>query len=104
MVNLNEIEFNSKKKLNAIFPIFIKFNGDELTPVNVFYKLRGEFKFLLESASNASDEGRYSFMGSNPYLRISSRGENITIIEGEKTKEVKGKILDYAKKHSLKSY
>ena len=43
-------------------------------------------------------------MGSNPYLRISSRGENITIIEGEKTKEVKGKILDYAKKHSLKSY
>ncbi|MGK0466115.1 anthranilate synthase component I [Clostridium sp.] len=104
MVNFNESEFKSKKKLNAIFPIFIKMNGDEFTPVNIFYKLCGEYKFLLESASNSSDEGRYSFMGSNPYMRISSRGENIIVTKGGKIRREKGKILDYAKDHLLRTY
>ncbi|MBK5242115.1 anthranilate synthase component I [Clostridium sp.] len=104
MVNLNESEFSSKKNLDAIFPMFIKMNGDELTPVNIFYKLCGEYKFLLESASNASDEGRYSFMGSNPYMRISSQGKNVTITKDGKVRKEKGKILDYAKDHLLKNH
>ena len=104
MVNLTESEFEEKKSLNVIFPMFIKINGDELTPVNIFYKLKGKYKFLLESASNLGEEGRYSFMGSSPYMLLSSRGENITITKGTETKNQKGKVLDYAEGHLLKAY
>lgn len=104
MVNLTQSEFDKKKSLNVIFPMFIKINGDELTPVNVFYKLKGKYKFLLESASTAKDHGRYSFMGSSPYMLLSSHGENVTITKENETKEHKGKILDYAQGHLLKDY
>jgi len=88
MVNLTEREFEDKKSLKVIFPMFIKINGDELTPVNIYYKLKGKYKFLLESASSSKEDSRYSFMGSSPYMILSSRGENVTItkeneIEGE---------------------
>ena len=84
--------------------MFIKINGDELTPVNIYYKLKGKYKFLLESASTSKEESRYSFMGSNPYMLLSSRGENITITKGNEIIEKKGKILDYAEGHLLKEY
>ncbi len=84
MVNLTQKEFEYKKSLKVIFPMFIKINGDELTPVNIYYKLRGKYKFLLESASLSKDESRYSFMGSNPYMVLSSRGENVTVTKGNK--------------------
>ena len=46
VVNLTEKEFGEKKSLKVIFPMYIKINGDELTPVNIFYKLKGQYKFL----------------------------------------------------------
>lgn len=104
MVNLTEKEFGEKKSLKVIFPVFIKINGDEFTPVNIFYKLKGKNKFLLESALTLGEEGRYSIMGSEPYMSISSRGEIVTITKGAETKEEKGKILDYAEGHLLKAY
>ena len=102
MVNLTQKEYENKKSLKVIFPMFIKINADELTPVNIFYKLKGKYKFLLESASTIGEEGRYSFMGSSPYMLLSSRGENITINKENETKEKKGKILDYVQGHLLK--
>ena len=104
MINLTEKEFAIKKSLKIIFPIYIKINGDELTPVNIYYKLKGKYKFLLESASTSKEESRYSFLGSNPYMLLSSQGENITITKGNEIKEKKGKILDYAEGHLLKKY
>ncbi|HEY8891804.1 MAG TPA: anthranilate synthase component I [Clostridium sp.] len=104
MVNLTAKEFDEKKSLKVIFPMFIKINGDELTPVNIYYKLKGKHKFLLESASSSKEESRYSFMGSNPYMVLSSRGENVTITKENEIKEKTGKILDYAQGHLLKNY
>ncbi|MBC8062081.1 MAG: anthranilate synthase component I [Clostridiaceae bacterium] len=104
MVNLTEKEFGEKRSLKVIFPMFIKINGDELTPVNIFYKLKGRYKFLLESASTAKDQGRYSFMGSEPYMRLSCLGENIRVTKNGETKKEKGKILDYAEGHLIKAY
>ena len=104
MVNLTEKEFAYKKSLNIIFPVFIKINGDELTPVNIYYKLKGKHKFLLESALSSKEESRYSFMGSNPYMVLSSLGKNVTITKGNEVKEETGKILDYAQGHLLKEY
>lgn len=66
--------------MKAIFSMFIKINGDELTPVNSFYKLKGRYKFL------AKEESRYSYMGSSPYILLSSRGENIIITKEKKVR------------------
>jgi len=104
MANLTEKEFIEKKSANVIFPMFTKINGDELTPVNIFYKLKGKNKFLLESASTVGEEGRYSFMGSQPYMSIHSKGEKVTITKNNETREEKGRILDYAEGHLLKDY
>ena len=104
MVNLTQKEFNNKRNSKVIFPMFTKINGDELTPVNIYYKLKGKYKFLLESASSSKEDSRYSFMGSNPYMILSSRGENVTITKGHEIKEKTGKILDFAEVHLIKKY
>lgn len=43
-----------------------KINGDSLTPILIFRRLRGRQKFLLESSSFSKGSGRYSFIGMNP--------------------------------------
>ncbi|ARD48210.1 anthranilate synthase [Sporosarcina sp. P33] len=43
-----------------------KIEGDSLTPILIFRRLKGKHKFLLESSSQAGGSGRYSFIGLNP--------------------------------------
>lgn len=43
-----------------------KLEGDSLTPILIFRRLRGKHKFLLESSSKHDGSGRYSFMGMDP--------------------------------------
>ena len=104
MVNLNSEQFEEKKATGKTFPVYIKINGDELTPVNIFYKLKGVHKFLLESASLKGEGGRYSFIGKDPYLSLFSRGENITVLNGEHTLKFQGKTLEYAEKYLIQDY
>ena len=40
--------------------------ADFLTPVKIFKRLQGPYKFLLESSSKYEESGRYSFIGANP--------------------------------------
>lgn len=43
-----------------------KIEGDSLTPILIFRRLKGKQKFLLESSSQEGGSGRYSFIGLNP--------------------------------------
>lgn len=43
-----------------------KLEGDGLTPVSVFRRLKGKRKFLLESSGARDGSGRYSYIGQNP--------------------------------------
>ena len=72
MFNLSEEQFKNQRKLNKTFPVVLQFNGDELTPIAIFYNLKGQKKFLLESVYSEKEIGRYSFMGSEPYMTINS--------------------------------
>lgn len=99
MLNLNENEFYDLKKSNKVFPVIYEAYGDELTPIIMFYNLEGKYRCLLESALATKDSGRYSFMAENPYLKIKSYKNNITIIKDDGTKiEKQGNILDEIKK------
>lgn len=99
MFNLSEKEFYEQKKLNKTFPITLQVNGDELTPIAIYYNLQGRKKFLLESVYSEKEIGRYSFMGSNPYMTIKSYKNEVTIEKENETKTDYGKVLDYVKKY-----
>jgi anthranilate synthase component 1 len=98
MLNISENDFESLKRKKIVFPVYNEINGDELTPISIFYNLKGNNKFLLESAESGKEWGRYSFIGSEPYMRIKSYGENIEIVKDGCNDTANGKVLDYIKK------
>lgn len=54
-----------------------KLNGDSLTPILIFRKMKGKRKFLLESSSKHEGSGRYSFIGMDPLKSYSGRDGRI---------------------------
>ncbi|MDR2578453.1 MAG: anthranilate synthase component I [Chitinispirillales bacterium] len=60
-----------------VIPVCKSVLADTDTPVSVWMKLCGgaKYSFLLESASGEGGSGRYSFIGANPYMTFSARGE-----------------------------
>ncbi|WP_059170857.1 anthranilate synthase component I [Bacillus sp. FJAT-27445] len=61
--------------------------GDTLTPVSIFQKLKGNKKFLLESSLKHTDAGRYSFIGAVPAFELICEGTKNRLIgeAGEET-------------------
>ncbi|MBS4196957.1 anthranilate synthase component I [Lederbergia citri] len=71
-----------------------KLNGDVLTPINIFLRLEGTKKFLLESSLKHSEQGRYSFIGVNPVMEIIGEGNKASIISSTGVEEQIGVPLD----------
>ncbi|GAA0604189.1 anthranilate synthase component I [Virgibacillus siamensis] len=46
---------------------FTEHNADMLTPIGIYSNLKGEKKFLLESSFQHEANGKFSFIGANPY-------------------------------------
>lgn len=70
----------AKKKL---FRIDIE--GDIYTAIGIFQSLPGEKKFLLESSLKHEQQGRYSFIGSNPYMEVKANKQIIIQKDGVQT-------------------
>jgi anthranilate synthase component I len=67
----------------ALVPIYRELSADLETPVSVYLKLRDqEPSFLLESVERAEQVGRYSFLGFKPRRQIITRGDAVTLIDG----------------------
>lgn len=99
MINLSEKEFKKHKEKGKIFPLYLKVNADQLTPIAIFYSLKGKNKFLLETVYSEREIGRYSFIGANPYMEIKSFQEEVAITGSAGVEKIKGRVLDYVKKH-----
>jgi len=104
MVNISEENYRKYKSQGLIFPVILETNADELTPIGIFYSLEGKNKFLLESALGSSESGRYSFIGANPYMTVRSRGDELEVLKGGITERIRGKVLDYVRKHTQARY
>lgn len=98
MLNISEEDFKKYKRKKFVFPVVMEINGDELTPINIFYNIKGNNKFLLESAENGTKWGRYSFIGANPYLSILTYGKNIRILKNGSELMFEGMAFDYINK------
>src|SRR5208283_5358622 len=54
--------------------------GDTLTPVSAFCKIQeGDWSFLFESVVGGERVGRYSFLGSGPFLRFQAYQNQVKI-------------------------
>lgn len=66
-----------------------------LPPLTAFEVIKDEpFSFFLDSGMDAGKLGRYSFLGSQPFLIFSSRGEAISITRGRETSQMRGSPFD----------
>ena len=77
--------------------------GDIHTPISIFQKLKGEKKFLLESSHSHQDNGRYSYIGSDPYLEVKSIGQQVLITNHEtgETREEQVLVVEFLKQELL---
>lgn len=75
-------EFLNLAELGSIVPVYCQLRADMETPVSLFHKLvKDSPSFILESVEGGVRPGRYSFMGSRPFLTFSFRGGTATIRE-----------------------
>ena len=81
--------------LNSVCLPLIEELDTNLSPLTLFEVFRNEpFCFFLDSAEDPQKLGRYSFMGSKPFLKFSSRGDVITLNSSGKTSILKGNPFD----------
>src|SRR6058998_1029610 len=83
-------EFMELARTASLVPVYRQLIGDTLTPVSAFCKIQeGDWSFLFESVVGGERLGRYSFVGSGPWLRFQSRGTQVEIeskVQGPKSK------------------
>ncbi len=76
----------------------------ELTPLDAFELFRNEpFCFFLDSGMDPHKLGRYSFIGSSPFLILSTRGNDIALTRDAEKSISKGNPFD-ALNHLLEVY
>src|SRR4051812_11484245 len=64
-------EFVGLSREASLVPVYRQLIGDTLTPVSAFCKIQeGDWAFLFESVVGGERLGRYSFLGSGPFLRF----------------------------------
>ena len=74
---LEEVKKHGKE--GNLVPVYREIVADLETPVSAFLKInRGGYSFLLESVEGGERLGRYSFIGTDPYKVLTTRGEDKT--------------------------
>jgi anthranilate synthase component I len=72
-----------------LVPVYRQLTGDTLTPVSAFCKIQeGDWAFLFESVVGGERLGRYSFLGSGPFLRFQAFGNRVQLQQGDKVVEL----------------
>jgi anthranilate synthase component 1 len=73
-------EFVELARHANLVPVYRQLIGDTLTPVSAFCKIQeGDWAFLFESVVGGERVGRYSFLGSGPFLSFQAFGERVLI-------------------------
>ena len=66
-----------------------------LTAPELFERIKDRpYSFLLDSGMDPRRLGRYSFLGSEPFLVMSSRGSEITLVRGQEREVQHGNPFD----------
>ena len=78
-----------------IVPVSKVLAADLETPVSAYLKLsKGEkHSFLLESVEGGEKIGRYTYLGTDPFLIIEARGKQIVLRRGAEQRRMKGNVF-----------
>ena len=70
-----------------VVPVYREVRADLETPVSAFLKVaRGPYSFLLESVEGGERQGRYSFIGTEPYrvyAGLHEAGDPLDVVQAE---------------------
>jgi anthranilate synthase component 1 len=91
--------FAQMARAATLVPVAKSISADLLTPVSAFLAVAEDEPdaFLLESVEGGEKIGRYTFLGVRPFLRLESRGADITITRGRKVERRSGNVFDVIK-------
>ena len=83
-------QFVEKAQQGNLIPVWREVLADLETPVSAFLKIAGDRpnSFLLESVAGGEHLARYSFLGSDPFMTLRTKGLTATIVEDGRTEEV----------------
>ena len=75
-------EFRALAATYTIVPVYRQLVGDTLTPVTAFRAIQeGDWSFLFESVIGGERLGRYSILGSGPFLTFEAHDRSIAITD-----------------------
>ncbi|MDQ0270368.1 anthranilate synthase component I [Cytobacillus purgationiresistens] len=74
--------------------VTIELEGDTLTPILIYQRLKGKKKFLFESSLKHEKSGRYSFIGADPLFEITGFGGKTIVLKDDKEELIEKKPLD----------
>ncbi len=99
MIRPDYKEFARLTREATLIPVAKSISADLLTPVSAFLAIAEHEPnaFLLESVEGGEKIGRYTFLGVRPFLRLQSRGANITIERGRTLEHRTGNVFDVIK-------
>src|SRR5690348_12696455 len=85
-------DFANLARTHSLVPVYRTVTADLETPVSAFLRIAAEEPeaFLLESVEGGEHVGRYTFIGIEPYKKITARGTSIVIEEGGKRRAYEG--------------
>src|ERR1700731_115311 len=75
-------EFLALAREASLVPVYRQLVGDPLTLVSAFCKIQeGDWAFLFESVVGGERLGRYSFLGSGPFMQFQAYDQEVQIHE-----------------------
>src|SRR5215813_1494111 len=92
-------EFSRLAREATLVPLVKTVTADLLTPVSAFLAVAGKEPdaFLLESVERGEQIGRYTFLGSRPYMQVRAQGNEVSLLRGKKREVLKGNVFQVVK-------
>jgi anthranilate synthase component 1 len=89
-------EFKELSRRGTFVPVVKEIVADLLTPVSAFLKIaeHADYAFLLESVEGGEHVARYSFLGKDPFLILTSKNGKTVIERGGTTTESDKPFID----------
>ena len=86
MVRPDYKEFLRLSREASLIPVVKSVSADLLTPVSAFLAIaeKEPYAFLLESNERGEQIGRYTFLGTRPYMRVRAQAGEVEIERGRR--------------------
>ena len=97
---MNYQEFLKFAPQGGVIPVARVLTADTLTPVTAFLRIRrrDEPAFLFESVEGGARLGRYSFLGRDPFQRLSASGSEVVLDRNGQREALEGNFFDVLSK------